>query len=132
MLFQRTLITPFSMCYPKVIHLDAFRALLAKPVIIAHFRCRILTGSCSHVPIRDVLEGPVSAWAAKAQRGFIKGRVMLSNVLDVEARAVELGADQNVRGTMLLFDFEVVFPSISHTFLRMAIAHAGIPEQYAG
>ena len=66
--------------------------------------------------IRDVLEGPVSAWAAKAQRGFIKERVMPANVLDIETRAMEAAADQNRRGALLLFDFGAAFPSINHDF----------------
>ena len=55
-------------------------------------------------------------WVSDMQRGFLGGRSILANVLDVdfESMRISLKAKQSA---MVLFDFAAAFPSKSHTYL---------------
>ena len=58
----------------------------------------------------------IHRWATQAQRGFIKGRRMLQNILEVETKAMELAASLGDRAALIFLDFGAAFPSLSHEF----------------
>ena len=53
----------------------------------------------------------IDSWSSYQQRGFIRGRLLIKNVLDVEewAARYSFGWDE---AALLLFDFSAAFPSI--------------------
>lgn len=77
--------------------------------------------------LRAAIHGHMAAWASPQQRGFISGRPMLSNFMDVESKAIELSAVLGRNGAIVLCDFAAAFPSISHVYLWLAMEYVGIP-----
>ena len=75
------------------------------------------------------LERGYADWVSDAQRGFIKGRQMLRNILDVDFSAQRISL-QSERGATVLFDFRAAFPSLSHDFLFDALSAIGLPTEY--
>ena len=52
----------------------------------------------------------------EAQQGNVKGRDILSNVVQIETKAIEcLVSSKNA--AMIFLDFAAAFPSIAHEFL---------------
>jgi hypothetical protein len=64
-----------------------------------------------------------------AQRGFLPGRSMLHNVLELdgEMRAASLQAE---RPAAVFFDFAAAFPSLAHDFLMDVMEHLQLPRQF--
>ena len=75
---------------------------------------------------RLVMEPLANKLVSDMQRGFLKGRSLLTNVLEIdwESMRVSLSTD---RGALVLFDFEAAFPSLSQDFLFEALAKTGLP-----
>jgi hypothetical protein len=61
--------------------------------------------------------------------GFLPGRQMLRNVLDVDFTAQKISL-KSPRGAILLFDFKAAFPSMSHEFMWETLEAIGLPKQY--
>ncbi len=64
-----------------------------------------------------------------AQRGFLPGRSMLHNVLELdgEMRAASLQAE---RPAAVFFDFAAAFPSLAHDFMFEVLDHLRLPMQF--
>ena len=57
-------------------------------------------------------EPTLSEWVAHLQRGFLTGRSLLANVIDLEEAAMRVSLQAPDGGTVLL-DFAAAFPSVS-------------------
>ena len=68
----------------------------------------------------------LGAWVAPSQKGFLPGRSLLSNVVELEHEAMMTSLKES-DGAVILLDFAAAFPSISQKFLRKALAHIGMP-----
>ena len=55
--------------------------------------------------LADSINGVINNWAFKCQRGFIRGREMLQNVIEIEAKALSIAWNSKNRGALLFFDF---------------------------
>jgi len=75
------------------------------------------------------LERKVVSFIHKSQRGFIRGRSMLRNILEIDL-ASQTVSIKHRRGVLILFDFKAAFPSLSHDFLWDALQALGLPLQY--
>ena len=60
------------------------------------------------------------------QRGFLKGRNMLHNILDIDWQSMMVSL-KHKGGALVLFDFKAAFPSISHPFLLACLKHLVLP-----
>ena len=81
------------------------------------------------------MEGRVEQWAHASQRGFLRGRSMLQNILDVETRSLVYAHEQYgllERPVAILFDFANAFPSLSQAFLWMVLYFIGVPPFVIG
>ena len=78
---------------------------------------------------RVALERCAASWVSKAQRGFLPGRQMLRNILDVDFAAQKISV-KTTKGAILLFDFKSAFPSMCHDFIWDALLGIGLPQQY--
>ena len=67
-------------------------------------------------------------WISPLQRGFLHGRSMLHNVMDVEQAAMEVSL-QDADAAMLLFDFAAAFPSLGPELIEETLAHLGLPAE---
>ncbi|MFM7980212.1 MAG: hypothetical protein ACKPKO_12930, partial [Candidatus Fonsibacter sp.] len=62
------------------------------------------------------------------QRGFLRGRQMVSNILDMDMHSI-LTSHNHDRGAVILFDFDAAFPSISHYYLMSMLEDLGLPKK---
>ena len=73
-------------------------------------------------------EGVLDKWVSDFQRGFLPGRSMLSNVIDIDLNAM-LVSLKHERRALVLFDVTVAFPSVSHEFIFATLRHVGFPPE---
>ena len=90
----------------------AFKAADTRPLSIVNTDNRILANA-----YRMKWEKFVRNWVSRHQQGFVRGRSILKDVLDIESAALRVGAEGK-KGAILLLDFASAFPSISQEFMR--------------
>ena len=113
----------FLVCLPKE-EGDVLEPSSTRPLSIVDASNRIIASI-----FRVALERQVSTWVSSAQTGFLPGRQMLRNVLDVDFAAQKISL-KSPRGAILLFDFKAAFPSMSHEFMWETLEAIGLPKQY--
>ena len=62
------------------------------------------------------------------QRGFIRGRSILQNIIDIDVSA-RIAALRGNCPAILLWDFAAAFPSVSHVYLHRILLAAGLPPK---
>ena len=75
---------------------------------------------------RHAANGAVGDWAVQAQRGFISGKSMLENIVEVESHAMRASFNPRNRAALVLYDF-AAFPSLARAYMWMALASMGFP-----
>ena len=68
----------------------------------------------------------LGAWSSKMQQGFIKGRSIIANLIDVDTEAMTISLKSD-RGAIVLFDFSAAFPSISQEYIHRVLEYIGVP-----
>jgi exonuclease III len=119
----------WMVCLPKVATeigadgTEIFDAASTRPLSIVNTDNRLM---CSAA--RLCWDHIFNGWVSKMQKGFLKGRSMLSNVLtiDHEAMRVSLQCDT---GAIILFDFKAAFPSIDRDFMLHSLEWLGMPSK---
>ena len=117
----------FLACLPKKPErregdLDVFKAKGTRPLSIGNTDNRLVSSA-----LRITVFDRLAAWISAMQRGFITGRSMLQNVLEVDL-AMQLMALKHVRALVIFFDFEAAFPSIAHEFIWEILRKSGCRE----
>jgi hypothetical protein len=116
-------------CLPKVggsVHEDGHeihKASETRPLTITDCSNRLIANA-----YRYRWEGLIAPIIDENQRGFLPGRSMLQNVVDIEHKAM-LTALSEDDGAVIFFDFVAAFPSISRQFLHKAAQRAGLPPR---
>jgi hypothetical protein len=66
------------------------------------------------------------------QRGFVKGRLIMQNVLDLDTRARIVGRSECAALSPLFafFDFQTAFPSVAHSWVTDSCRSCGLPEPF--
>ena len=82
-----------------------------------------LIAQAVNLPLATALPEVAVDW----QRGFVKGRQLIDNVLILDTASRILMASGIAPG-ILLFDFAAAFPSVSWNYLFLALQYAGIPN----
>jgi exonuclease III len=79
--------------------------------------------------VRMRVEPLLAQAISPAQRGFLPGRSMLQNVVEIdgEMRAASLQAE---RPAAVFFDFAAAFPSLAHDFLFDVLEHLRLPRHF--
>jgi hypothetical protein len=93
-----------------------------RPLNISNVESRLLASAA-----RLAWEPTLERWISAMQRGFLKGRVMLHNILDIDYESMRVSLKSKA-GSLLLFDFRAAFPSVSHDFLMKCLTYLGLPE----
>ena len=93
-----------------------------RPLSVSNVDNRLLA-SAARIAWEPILE----KWVSEAQRGFLKGRSMLHNVLEIDWSAMTVSL-KSEHGALVLFDFKAAFPSVSHPFLINCLKMLGLPE----
>ncbi|MDA8582658.1 reverse transcriptase domain-containing protein, partial [bacterium] len=76
--------------------------------------------------VRIGLEPRISPSITQAQRGFLNGRSMIANILDVD-EAMALAAQRGEFGLAFSFDLAAAFPSVEHGFFMTLFESLGWP-----
>ena len=84
-----------------------------------------------------VVAPTLPAWARTEQKGFISGRLITQNVIDIESHAIQAalrtslgpGPEQLCNPVAVFFDFGAAFPSLAQRFLWILLAAIGFPPE---
>jgi hypothetical protein len=101
---------------------EYYHVSATKPLSISNVDNRILANAA-----RLAWEPVLERWVSEVQRGFLKGRSMLHNLLDVDWAAMTISL-KHAKGALILFDFKAAFPSVSHPFLHQCLSFLGLPS----
>ena len=80
--------------------------------------------------INNTLSLLCAATVGPCQQGFIRGRSLIDNVVDVEATAVGFDRYYTGKSGIMLVDLAAAFPSLSHLFLFWVLDRMGIPDYF--
>ena len=98
-----------------------FEASGVRPLNVTNADNRLIASA-----VRIELEPLIGPLITTDQRGFLTGRSMLANLLDVDEPMMET-ACRSERGMAFFFDFAAAFPSIEHDFFIGFFQHLGWP-----
>jgi len=93
-----------------------------RPLALVNTDNRILASAA-----RLTWEPILSNYVSLMQQGFIKGRQMLNNVVDIDYEAMRVSLKCE-KGAVVFFDFKAAFPSVSHRFLMHSLRSIGLPD----
>ena len=100
---------------------DYYHPSDTRPLSICNVDNRLLA-SAARIAWEPILE----RWVSQYQRGFLKGRSMLHNIIDIDWESMTISLKKE-RGALVLFDFRAAFPSVSHPFLVACLELLGLP-----
>ncbi len=100
----------------------AYEAANVRPLNVTNCDNRLLANA-----VRLVIEPILDRLITRDQRGFLAGRSMLANLLDVDEGMID-AAYNGEGGLAFFFDFAAAFPSIEHDFFKSFFAELGWPK----
>jgi hypothetical protein len=77
----------------------------------------------------EVLEKEIGPRIERAQKGFLKKRQLLRNVLEIDFAAHKVSI-RSRSGAIILFDFKAAFPSLSHDMLWDTLEATGVDADF--
>jgi hypothetical protein len=93
-----------------------------RPLAIVNTDNRLIAGA-----YKNRWEEIFGRWISAMQRGFLRGRSILSNIVDIDFEAMRISLREEA-SALVLFDFRAAFPSISHEYLLAVLTHLGLPD----
>ena len=93
-----------------------------RPLSLKNSDAKIISGVVNHS-----LSTLIPQWARWTQRGFVRGRQGLDNVVDLDTAARVIAYFKSTamwQPLLILFDFMIAFPSIAHEWLFLALKAA--------
>ena len=93
-----------------------------RPLSIVNTDNRIIASA-----MRLTWEPIFNNWVSKVQRGFLKGRSMLANIIDIDEASMTVSLTERYGG-LILFDFKAAVPSLNHDYLINCLERLGIPD----
>jgi hypothetical protein len=101
---------------------DYYSGNATRPLSLVNTDNRLLANAA-----RNRWEPIFNLWVSDMQQGFLKGRSMLSNVIDVDYESMKVSLKHR-HGALLLFDIQAAFPSVSHEFIMAVLEWVGMPK----
>ena len=101
---------------------EFYRGEDTRPLALVNTDNRIIASAA-----RIAWEPLLSKYISTAQQGFLKGRQMINNIIEVDYDSMTVSLKCE-RGMLVLFDFKAAFPSVAHKYLRTSLAAVGLPE----
>ena len=102
---------------------NAYVPANTRPLNIVNADNRIVASAA-----RNRWEEHLAKWILPRQQGFLPGRSILANLLDVDTSSI-ITSLQEEHGACLLMDFASAFPSISQEFMFTVLSSIGIPDR---
>ena len=84
-----------------------------------------LIASCIKLTLHDGLE----RWVSEAQQGFLNGRSMYKNILEMDKESKVYSIEEEDPVTILM-DIKAAFPSVSHDFMFHILEWIGLPAKW--
>ena len=78
--------------------------------------------------VRKKWETHLGAFVKQRQQGFLRGRSILRNLIEVE-NAMLLRSAEDADSAAIFLDFSAAFPSISQEFVMRVLTEYGIPQE---
>ena len=100
---------------------EVFKPESTRPLAIANADNRIIASA-----VRYAIEPQVEQGISDMQRGFLRGRSMIANLVDVDAAMLQCAASDEAPAAVF-FDFKAAFPSVSQEFILEVIESLGWP-----
>ena len=100
----------------------AFTTNNTRPLNIVNADSRLVASAA-----RNRWEKMLGPWVLDRQQGFLPGRSILRNLLEMDIASMHTALMQD-RGACLLLDFASAFPSISQDFVFSTLKSIGVPE----
>ena len=100
---------------------NVFEVSATRPLSVVNTDNRILANA-----LRLTITPKAETWVSPQQRGFISGRYLLANVVDIDFEAMRVSLSHS-RGVLVLFDFRAAFPSLAHDYLWNVLEKLGTP-----
>ena len=82
---------------------------------------------CSAIPLHA--EPIVAPGIDATQRGFLRGRSMLANVVDIDEAMAHAALEED-DAAAVFFDFEAAFPSVDHGYILEVLRSRGWPPWF--
>ena len=101
--------------------IEIYEPANTRPLNVANTDNRLLCNA-----IRLAIEPKVSHRILELQRGFLSGRSMLANLVDMDEGMVSAMCSSD-DGAALFFDFAAAFPSIEHEYMMHVFRHLSWP-----
>ena len=101
---------------------EVFEPGETRPLNIVNSDNRILANA-----VRFRVEPIFNTWVSPIQQGFLPGRSMISNVVEIDQAMMKAALQQN-RALAIFFDFKAAFPSVAHRFLTEALRALDLPD----
>ena len=100
---------------------DFFDPSDTRPLSIVNTDNRIMASA-----VRLVIEPILDLAVSDAQQGFLAGRSLIKDVMDVD-EAMRTYAMRGRFPAAIFYDFQAAFPSLSQAFLLVTLEHLGLP-----
>jgi hypothetical protein len=102
-------------------------AAQVRPLALKNTDNKIICGIWNYALARSL-----SRQCCQLQRGFVKGRLIMQNVLDLDTRARVLGKTEHSGRSPLFafFDFQTAFPSVAHSWVMDSCRSCGLPNAF--
>ena len=100
-----------------------FDVELTRPLSLVDVANRLIA-----MAIKRRWERRMSRWVSKFQRGFLPGRSMLANVIELESASLNASMEHR-RPMAILVDFQAAFPSIRHRYMELVLEGIGLPPE---
>lgn len=102
----------------------AYTPANTRPISVVNTDNRIIASILNRILLKFALP-----FCSPTQRGFLTGRNIATNVIDMNSAVYYYTANHPL-GALLLFDFNAAFPSLSHDYLWKILSHIGVPPYF--
>ncbi len=103
-------------------HGNFYDADATRPISVANTDNRVMANA-----MRYAIEPALARWVSPNQRGFIGGRSLLANVIDIE-EAMVMTALHEDDGACIFCDLAAAFPCMDHGFVRDLFTAMELPD----
>jgi hypothetical protein len=101
---------------------DVYDPAGTRPLNLSNVDNRLIAASC-----RLAWEKHFDLVIHKWQRGFVRGRSMTANIVDIE-RLSRTTAASSSNGALILWDLAAAFPSVDRMFMAKTLEAMGVPS----
>ena len=117
-------------CLPKKsdyihpVYGEVYKCESTRPLSVVDTSNRLLALAFK-ICLHDYLE----SWISKAQQGFLNGRSMYRNILEMDYLS-KIYSFREEKAALILFDFKAAFPSVCQEYVWLTLEALGLPPEW--